>query len=396
MKKLIAYIAIICTCISISHANDLNTPFNTGDDVLEERIQNLDAKVDMKLTNLVKAKIIEFTTYKKGAERIIQRSKLYFPIFERQLKKYGVPSEFKYLPIIESNLKTTIRSRAGAVGLWQFMKGTGQAYGLEIGALVDERMDPEKSTEAAAKYLQHLYQQLNDWTLVLAAYNSGAGTVRKAIRKSGKRTYWGIYGYLPRETRSYLPKFIAAAYCANYYQHHDIEAQTIDQKLINTISAKIFEEIDFEEISEAAGTPIETLERLNPEFIKGFIPQSEGNYILTLPSRDMGNFLTSNVSAQIIVSSLPTAYRRSEVKVKSVNSRFINKLKIVARHIATTPTSLLVKQYKLYKLHKRETIAHVASSNGVTIEELLEINSLNGNSTGETLPSYIKVPSSIK
>lgn len=394
MKKLIAIIAIISWCLNLSYAHISGTPFTTTDNVLEERIQQLDSELDMRLTDLVRTKIIEFTTYKKGAERIIQRSNLYFPIFERQLEKYGVPAEFKYLPIIESNLKTTIRSKAGAVGLWQFMKGTGQAYGLEIGALVDERMDPEQSTEAAAKYLQHLYQQFNDWTLVLAAYNSGAGTVRKAIRKSGKHTYWGIFSHLPKETRSYLPKFIAAAYCANYYQHHDIAAQTIDQELVNTISAKIYEEIDFKEISEVAGTPMEMLETLNPEFIKGFIPKSEGDYILTLPSKDMGNFLTSNISAQIIVSSLPSSYRRSEVKVIKVARHYMGNLKTIARHITTTPASLLVKQYKLYKLQKKETLAHVATSTGVTLEQLLEYNSLDGNNTAEDLPTYIKLPSS--
>lgn len=391
MKKLIAALAILCYCINITYAHSPGTPLTTADHILEERIHLLDAKVDMRLTNLVRTKIEEYTTYKRGAERLIKKSQLYFPIFERQLKKYNVPQEFKYLPIIESNLRTTIRSKAGAVGLWQFMKGTGQAYGLQIGALVDERMDPEKSTEAAAKYLHNLYQEFNDWTLVLAAYNSGAGNVRKAIRKAGSRSYWEFYGYLPNETRSYLPKFVAAAYLANYYELHDIDAQVVDSEMANTISAKIYEEISFQDISKASGTSIEMIETLNPEFIKGFIPKSAGNYTLTLPSKDMGAFLTKNYSAQIVMSSLPSTYVRNSQTTKSIKIRALSPLQIEPRNKVNITGDSEEHKYVTYKLSKRETLLHAARKAGITLKELLQANKLSGTGA-QQLPRYILIP----
>jgi len=391
MKKIIASIAIINFCLNISYAKAPGKPFATADHVLEERIQLLDGEVEMRLTNLVKTKIIEYTTYKRGAERIIKKSKLYFPIFERQLKKYGVPAEFKYLPIIESNLKTTIRSRAGAVGLWQFMKGTGQAYGLQIGALVDERMDPEKSTEAAAQYLHQLYQEFNDWTLVLAAYNCGAGNVRKAIRKANSRAYWDLYGYLPNETRSYLPKFVAAAYLINYFEHHGIAPQTVDDDMVNTISAKIFEELDFQAISEASGTSVEMIETLNPEFIKGFIPESTGNYLLTLPSKDMSAFLTNNYSAQVVMSSLPASYVRDVVVPAGVSFTNVEQITIEPRVAIKISSASISEQFDLHRLHKKETLTHLSQRIGISLEQLLDINDLDQSDLNE-LPQYIKIP----
>ena len=394
MTKFTFALACLCFCSSLTFANSIGNPFTTSDQVLEERINSIDAQVDMRLTNLARTKIIEYTNYKPGAKKILKKSQLYFPIFERQLKKYNVPEEFKYLPIIESNLSTTIRSKAGAVGLWQFIKSTGQAYGLQIGALIDERMDPEKSSEAAAKYLHNLYQEFNDWTLVLAAYNSGAGGVRKAIKKAGSNSYWDVYEYLPRETRSYLPKFVAAAYLSNYYQHHGIDTQFAESDLLNTITAKIFEEIDFTTIAQESGTTIEIIETLNPEYIKGFIPQSNGDYQLTLPSNSMSTFVTNNYSAQIVVASLPNYLKRDVVNTTQIKSNTYTALVSIKEINKWSFTIPVFESYSLYKLGKRETLSMVAKKCNISLSELLTINSLEASNSNQLLPKHIKIPTS--
>jgi membrane-bound lytic murein transglycosylase D len=272
------------------------------------------------------------------------------------------------------------------------MKSTGQAYGLQIGALIDERMDPEKSSEAAAKYLHNLYQEFNDWTLVLAAYNSGGGKVRKAIRKAGSNSYWDVYEFLPRETRSYLPKFVAAAYLSNYYQHHGIDTQFAEADLLNTISAKIFEEIDFTTIAEESGTSLEIIEVLNPEYIKGFIPKSNGDYQLTLPSQSMSTFVTNNYSAQIVISSLPNSLKRKVASAKQVKRSVINELEsdmVSDKWSFEIPVS---ESYTLYKLGKRETLTMVARKFNISISELLTTNNLKISNTNQLLPEHIKIP----
>ena len=395
MRNSITVLALLCFYANTSFAFDSGKPFTTADHVLEERILLLDAQVDMRFTNLVRKKIIEYTSYKRGAEKLIQKSKIYFPIFEKELAKYGIPQEFKYLPLVESNLKADIKSRAGAVGLWQFMKATGQSFGLKIGAEVDERMDAEKATKAAAQYLLELHKEFNDWTLVLAAYNSGAGNIRKAIRKSGSKYYWDLNGYLPRETRSYLPKFVAAAYLMNYHQDHGIDATYPDHNLVSTISAKIFDEIDFATISESSGTSIEIIEALNPQYFKGFIPQNNGVHILELPAKNMSTFLTNNYSAQILVSTLPEHFKRSSVSINKLDKEVISTNKLIARKDKRS-ISLGVQQssdssYTLHKLGKKETLLHVAQKAGLSFRDLLKLNNLT-NTTLEKLPKYIKVP----
>ena len=192
---------------------------------MEHRLREINSTIPLNFNTRVKSFIDYFTIRDRAyTKMVIRRSTYYFPIFEEILAKYNMPDELKYLAIVESGLNSTARSWAAAVGLWQFVYYTGRSYGLHADWYVDERMDPVKSTEAAARYIKSLYSMFGDWELALAAYNCGPGNVRKAIRRSGyKRKFWDIYRYLPRETRGYVPQFVAIAYAFNYTAEHNLE-----------------------------------------------------------------------------------------------------------------------------------------------------------------------------
>ena len=207
----------------------------------------------------------------------------YFPIFEEILDEYDLPLEFRYLPIIESALNPRAVSRAGATGLWQFMYSTGKMYKLEINTFVDDRRDPIKSTRAAAAFLTDLYAIYGDWTLVLAAYNCGPGNVNKAIRRSGgKRDYWSIYNYLPRETRGYVPAFIGAAYMMNYYQDHGMKSLAVEIPL-HTDTIMVNKKLHLGQVAEVLDLPIQQLRDLNPQYKKDVLPAVTRSYSLKLP-----------------------------------------------------------------------------------------------------------------
>ena len=194
------------------------------DSVYIARLSQLPSVIDMSYNRLVKNYINVYTIKRREqVGNMLAVSEYYFPMFEAVFDLYDVPYELKYLAVIESAMNPRAVSRAGAVGTWQFMYGTAKMYGLRINSLVDERRDPLKSTHAAAKFLKNLHELYGDWTLALAAYNCGPGNVNKAIRRSGgKKDFWEIYYYLPRETRGYVPAFIAAAYTMNYYREHNL------------------------------------------------------------------------------------------------------------------------------------------------------------------------------
>jgi hypothetical protein len=259
-------------------------------EVLEQRFEMLDGHFDYRLTPEIEGHVKAYTAkYRKSTENLLGRSSIYFPLFEKAIDEKGLPQELKFLTIIESNLKPYARSRVGAAGLWQFMKPTGRMMGLKINRVVDERNDPIKSTHAALNYLSYLYDMFGDWTLAIAAYNCGPGNVKKAIRRGNSNDYWTIRKYLPRETRAYVPKFMAASYLMNYYLEHGLtpSEETLEE---NPTTARIYKKTDFKSLARIVGMDVKSIWRLNPMYIKGYIPASDQGYFLTLPEDKLYQF----------------------------------------------------------------------------------------------------------
>lgn len=254
--------------------------------VIKERLEEISLPFDAKYNGHVKDLIKRYlTTGYRDAEAVLGRSVLYFPVFEHYLSIYQLPTELRYLPMVESNLRPDARSEAGAVGLWQFIPSTARHYSLLINGNLDERHDPYKSTEAAVKMLAKLYEQFGDWTLVLAAYNCGPGRVERAIRYAGSTDFWQIQQFLPKETQRYIPAFIAAAYIANFYNLHGLNPKYPSYDMQETRTMVVHDYVRFQDISFVSGVKISTLQQLNPGYIQGIVPQSKtGNY-LVLPKK---------------------------------------------------------------------------------------------------------------
>ena len=263
-------------------------------------------------------------------------SNFYIPIFEEALEAYQLPLELKYLPIIESALNPKAVSRVGASGLWQFMIGTGKQYGLQVNSLVDERRDPIKSSYAAARYLGDLYKIFGDWNLVIAAYNCGPENINKAIRRSnGNKDYWEIYPYLPKETRGYVPAFIAANYIMTYYSLHNICPMST-RLPAKTDTVMVNKNVHLEQVAEVIGINIDLLRSLNPMYRRDIIPGATEPYALRLPMTEVGKFIDLQDSVYIykvdellnkrseveIKDDVPTYYKKSKRSYKRRSARY--------------------------------------------------------------------------
>lgn len=252
-------------------------------DTISSRLDSLQNEIPLQLNEIVRAFIDYFSIRNRDYTRMIMRRKdIYFPIFEKKLAEHGLPDELKYLSIIESGLNTRAESRVGAVGLWQFMPYTGKIFHLHQDWYFDERMDPEKATEAACRYLKQLYTIFGDWELALASYNAGPGNVRRALRRSGKRTFWGAYRSLPRETRSYLPQFVAIIYVLNHAEDHNIFIEDKEYLMVaDTILMDGY--CHLPTLANLLGVCPEDLAELNPEIKRDILPQSSKNYPVRIP-----------------------------------------------------------------------------------------------------------------
>ncbi len=279
--------------VSVNTEKLLVFPKNIPDSVYIDRLQSIESPLEFPFNSKVKAYIELYTQKKREQVKImLGLSEYYFPLFEEALDAAGLPLELKYLPIIESALNPRAFSRAGASGLWQFMYGTGKMYGLRVDSYVDDRRDPIKSTQAAVKYLKDLYKQYGDWYLVIAAYNCGPGNVNKAIyRTGGKRDFWQIYYRLPRETRGYVPAFIAAAYTMTYYNEHLISPKAAEI-VISTDTIMISDPLHFKQVSKVTGVTIDQLRSLNPQYRLDVIPAQKKAYALTIPTEITEEFIT--------------------------------------------------------------------------------------------------------
>lgn len=268
------------------------------DSVYIARLQALASPVQLPFNDIVKNYINRYVDGRSTTiNRVLALSKYYFPIFEDELLREGLPVELRVLPVIESALVPQAISRQGAAGLWQFMPSTGKLYGLEVNSLVDERCDPVPSTRAACRYLRDLYNIYNDWTLALAAYNCGPGNVNKALARAGSncKTFWDIYYYLPTETRGYVPAFIGASYACAYHKLHGIECG--DSPLpIATDTVTVNRIMHLEQVASTIEIPMEMLRKLNPQYKADIIPATTRNYALVLPQRFISRYIENEES----------------------------------------------------------------------------------------------------
>lgn len=257
---------------------------NVPDEVYIERLKKMNSFISLPYNDIVKNYIILYSEkMPTKMAHMLGLCQYYMPIFDETFNKHDLPEELKAMAIIESAMNPLAVSRAGAKGMWQFMYATAKMYGLHIDSFVDERMDPFKAADAAARYLQDAYEIFGDWNLAIASYNCGAGNVNKAIRRSGgKRAFWDIWPYLPRETRGYVPAFVGALYAMTYYKEHGIKPEAVEMP-IHVDTFKINKQLHLKQIAELTGAPLEELKNLNPQYRHDIIPGNSKEYILRLP-----------------------------------------------------------------------------------------------------------------
>lgn len=288
------------------------------DSVYIARLQALPCIVELPYNAIVRSFILRYTQRNpKQLARLKRMSEYYFPIFEEALNRYGLPYELELMPVIESALNPQAHSHMGAAGIWQFMPYTGKRYGLEINSLVDERLDPIRSTDAACRFLKAMYEVFGDWNLVIAAYNCGSGNVSKAIhRAGGKRDFWSIYPYLPRETRSYLPIFIAANYALNYSDAHGICPAPLEKTML-TDTIHTTHRLHLEQVSTKLDIDMQELRRLNPQYIRDILPGGSV-YALCLPAERTSLFIAQEDSIYAHKADQLINNRRAEIDLAKV------------------------------------------------------------------------------
>ncbi|MBL7810127.1 MAG: transglycosylase SLT domain-containing protein [Saprospiraceae bacterium] len=262
------------------------------DEILRERLGSLSSCLELRATAVVKGYIKTYVQAQtEKSKNMLGKRLTYFPLYEAKMREYGVPDDLKFLSVVESALNPKAVSRVGATGLWQFMPSTGGEYGLKTNSAVEDRSNPVKSTDAAARHLRDLYKQFDDWALALAAYNSGAGRVNSAIRRAGSRNFWSIQRFLPAETRNYVPAFIAATYICNYFNLHGLTPNEPDLDLQLTDFVNVYEGISFRDIAEATGISYEVIKDLNPGFKRDYVPPTTDGHYVIVPQRVMPAFI---------------------------------------------------------------------------------------------------------
>ena len=333
------------------------SPSQPIDSLYKQRLMEMVSPVHLPYNYIVRNFITQYLNGRWSPLRnVLALSQYYFPIIEEELAAAGLPLELRYLPIIESNLSIRATSRMGAVGLWQFMPATGKNLGLERNSLVDERCDILKSTRAACKFLAYLYKVYGDWTLAIAAYNCGPGNVNRAMARAGEacKTFWDIYDFLPRETRGYVPKYIAAAYAYNYHKAHDITPAALPE-CIATDTVMIRRVMHLGQVASTLNIPIETLRDLNPQYKLDIVPATKKVYSLRLPTRYTSEF----------VQNEKDIYAKDSLYLKE----YIN------------PDNLEKKRAEgvgyIYTVRNGDNLGLIAKRNRCSVKEIMKWNKLN-------------------
>lgn len=342
------------------------------DSIYKQRLQALPFVIEVPYNEVVRRYILRYVKHSPRQLAALQRkAEYYFPIFEDILAKHDLPYELCYMPVIESALNPQARSHMGATGLWQFMPATGKKYGLEINSLVDERMDPIRSTEAACLFLKNLYAIFQDWNLVIAAYNCGPGNVNKAIhRAGGKRDFWSIYPYLPSETRGYLPIFIAASYAMNYAEAHGIcPATPLTTMASDTIVTTQRQHL--KQIADNIDIPLAELRRLNPQYPRDIIPGGKA-YAICLPIEKAGVYIDKQDTILAYQAKELIHNRRDEIELL---------------HRTSVNGGYSINGVTYYKIKEGDTLGGIAKKFRVSVKQLKAWNGLKSDMirAGKTL-----------
>ena len=355
------------------HRANINTDYafdQIPDSVIASRLNSLHTVIPMTFNPEVRSYIRMYLNRMRGRiDVMITLSEFYYPIFEEALSRWGVPEELKHLTIVESAMNPQATSRVGAAGLWQFMYTTGKNYGLEVNSLIDERRDTYKASDAAAHYIHDLYNVFGDWHLAIAAYNCGPGNINKAIARSGgKRDFWQIYPYLPRETRGYIPAFIAATYIMNYYPEHGLHPKRVTIPL-RTDTLMVERNMLFCYVSQYAGVEMDELRTLNPQYRADFIPGEHASYPICLPTQKMNALI--NWADTIFKASEDSLSRRATI-VKAAVSDDQPAVSKSSRKKSSQGSSY-------HRVRRGETLTSIASKHGTTVSRIKKLNNLRSD-----------------
>ena len=352
---------------------DVNPVFEK--EVYIDRLRRMPTIIEMPYNEVVQKFIDRYSgRLRHSVSYMLGASNFYMPIFEEALETYGLPLELKYLPVIESALNPTAVSRVGATGLWQFMLATGKRYGLEVNSLVDDRRDPIKSSYAAANYLKDLYKVFGDWNLVIAAYNCGPDQINKAIhRAKGSKDYWQIYPYLPKETRGYVPAFIAANYIMTYYCEHNICPMTT-RLPAKTDTIMVDRNVHLEQIAAVCNIDIEQLRTLNPSYRRDIAPGATKLSAIRLPQIEVGKFI--DMQDSIYAHKAETLFtKRATVEVNDDAPTYKRSTSSRSRSKSKKRTS---SRGKTVTIKSGQTLSEIAKKNGTTVAKLKKLNGLKG------------------
>ena len=363
---------------------DVNPYFEP--DVIKDRLKRMPTVIEMPYNDIVQKFIDRYAgKLRRSVSMMLGAQNFYMPIFEQALETYQVPLELKYLPVIESALNPKAVSRVGATGLWQFMLATGKQYGLKVNTLVDERRDPDKASYAAARYLRDLYRIFNDWTLVIAAYNAGPDNINKAIhRAGGVKDYWHIYPYLPKETRGYVPAFIAANYIMNYYCDHNI-CPMVTTLPVKTDTIMVSRDVNLKQVAAVLNIDIEQLRTINPQYRQDIVNGYAEPSAIRMPQEYINAFIDSEDSIYSYQEEVMLT-KRTEVEVNDAVVDTAPRSYSSSRRGSKATRGKKGKKGRNKRGGSREvsvrsgdTLSQIAKRNNTTVAKLKKLNKISGS-----------------